>query len=436
MRNTQGYGDPTVLKPAGQFSRRRFWHRKINISIGCFLVLLAVCCGLSGCKPDEPAKEKTQKIAGTPALPLKKLFWGEYPEFDDCLDLKGLNASIDSSLTYLSRVPGDRTYPFGKETVTARHMIRSLKVFQAFIARSPLPEQVNAFIEEKFQVYESVGNPEGQVLFTGYFEPTYEGCLKPDETCPYPLFSLPTDLLKIDLSLFSDEYSGHKALTGRVDGRRVVPYYSREQINLQQGFETKAQPVVWLKNRVDRFFLEVQGSGRVLLPNGKIIRVHYAGSNGNPYRSVGRYLINKGEIPKEEMSMDAIRAFLEKNPDRMDEVLNHNPSFVFFQKEEGGPYGSLGVALTPFRSIATDQRVFPKGALCFVMASLPEKGVYGPRDQWPTASFFAMNQDTGGAIKGPGRADLFCGNGRYAEFTAGNMNNPGRLFFLVLKPKP
>jgi len=134
------------------------------------------------------------------------------------------------------------------------------------------------------------------------------------------------------------------------------------------------------------------------------------------------------------MSMQAIRTWLELHPQRMDEVLHYNESFVFFQKEEGGPYGSLGVEVTAFRSIATDTKLFPKGALCFMQAKLPDKVNINPLKEWEKASFFVLNQDTGGAIKGPARADLFCGNGNYARFTAGHMNEYGKLFFLVLKP--
>ena len=132
--------------------------------------------------------------------------------------------------------------------------------------------------------------------------------------------------------------------------------------------------------------------------------------------------------------MQAIRTWLEFHPQRMDEVLHHNESFVFFQQEVGGPYGSLGVEVTAFRSIATDYKLFPKGALCFMQAQLPDKVNINPLKEWENASFFVLNQDTGGAIKGPARADLFCGNGNYAGFTAGHMNKYGKLFFLVLDP--
>ncbi len=189
---------------------------------------------------------------------------------------------------------------------------------------------------------------------------------------------------------------------------KIIPYYSREQINAIEDFHEKSTPLVWLKSRVDRFFLEIQGSGRVALENGEELRAHYAGSNGNPYSSVGRYLINKNEILKENMSMQAIRTWLEFHPSRVDEVLHYNKSFVFFQLEDDGPYGSLGVKVSPMLSIATDSKLFPKGGLCFMQAQLPDNHRVNPIKEWENASFFVMNQDTGGAISGSARAYLFC----------------------------
>ena len=154
----------------------------------------------------------------------------------------------------------------------------------------------------------------------------------------------------------------------------------------------------------------------------------------NDVEDIDKFVSRINEILKENMSMQAIRTWLELHPQRMDEVLHHNKSFVFFQKEKDGPYGSTGVKVTPLRSIATDRRLFPEGALCFMQAQLPDKININPLKTWEKACFFVMNQDTGGAIKGPARADLFCGNGNYARFTAGHMNTYGTLFFLVLNP--
>ncbi|MBU1341300.1 MAG: MltA domain-containing protein [Proteobacteria bacterium] len=395
------------------------------------MALVAAACFFFGCHPG--SKETPSQLNS-----LKQLTPRHYPLFIDTLDFKGLTASIDHSLSYFKKVPLQRKYQYGKQIYTAAHMIRSLETFKAFLEKEPSTAALNEFIQTFFIVYAAAGNQDGEVLFTGYFEPTYEGSLTRNDDAVYPLYGRPDDLVEIDLSAFSDQFKGQKRLVARVDDstKRVVPYFSRGQINTLEDFHTRSEPVVWLKSRVDRFFLEIQGSGRIDLGNGDLLRVHYAGSNGNAYRSVGRYLIEKNEILKENMSMQAIRTWLEFHPQRMDEVLHHNESFVFFKTEAGGPYGSLGVEVTAFRSIATDSRIFPKGALCFMQSQLPDTIRINPIKEWEKASFFVMNQDTGGAIRGPSRADLFCGNNNYAGFTAGHMNQYGKLFFLVLKPDP
>ncbi|MCP3873955.1 MAG: murein transglycosylase, partial [Desulfobacteraceae bacterium] len=171
-------------------------------------------------------------------------------------------------------------------------------------------------------------------------------------------------------------------------------------INSIDDFAKRAVPLVWLKDRVDRFFLEIQGSGIILLPDKKILRVHYASKNGRAYQSVGRYLIAKDEIAKENMSMQAIKMWLKQNPDKLDQVLNYNTSFVFFKKEMGGPFGCLGVKVSPMRSIATDTSLFPKGALCFIKTKAPSEDNLEFPQGWDDHSGFVFNQDTGGAIKG------------------------------------
>lgn len=393
------------------------------------LLSAALVMALAGCSGKSVRPDKT-------GIPMKKLSPRHYPDFRDTGGLTDLAAAIDQSLLYFNRVPGSRTYTYGRDTFDALHLRRSLETFKAFLETNPDAGQINRFIRDTYWVYKSIGRAKGEVMFTGYFEPTYPGSLTPGEEFPYPVYSKPMDLMQIDLSKFSDKYKGHKRLMARVDpdSRQVLPYYTRGEINDIPDFDLRAEPVVWLKNRVDRFFLEIQGSGRVALETGEIVRVHYAGTNGNAYSSIGKYLIDQGLVPREEMSMQAIRKWLEENPERMDEVLHYNKSFVFFKEGEGGPFGNIGVAVTPLRSIATDTKVFPRGALAFIDTTLPAPGVFTPEEEWPKASLFVMNQDTGGAITGPGRVDLFCGNGEWAAFTAGHMTREGSLYFLVLKP--
>lgn len=390
------------------------------------LVLMMSC--LAGCGDKHPEEDPSR-------TPMERVPAGEFPEFTDSRNFKDLGASILQSLVYFNRVPATRTFDYGKDRYDAAHMIRSLETFQSFLADRPGLSDLNRFIRDRFHVYKSVGNSDGRVLFTGYFEPSYQGSRHQGPKFPYPLYSMPRDLFIINLSKFSDKYKGHKRLMARVDGDtgQVLPYYARREINALPDFSDRATPLVWLASRVDRFFLEIQGSGRVVLEDGEEMRIHYAGTNGNAYRSVGKYLIEKDEVPREKMSMQAIRKWLEENPHRMDEVLHFNDSFVFFKSGQGGPFGNIGVTVTPLRTIATDRKVFPRGGLAFVDTALP--GMVGqPREDWNRASLFVLNQDTGGAIKGPGRVDLFCGNGDWSAYTAGHMTAYGQLYFLVLKP--
>ncbi|MCK4768119.1 MAG: MltA domain-containing protein, partial [Desulfobacula sp.] len=238
--------------------------------IGVFFLVIGVCF-FAGCFPG--VREEITQFSS-----LKKLNYRKHPLFIDNLDFQGLTASIDYSLEYFKKVPLERKYHYGKEIYTAAHMIASLETFKVFWEKEPSTKALNAFIKSNFIVYEAAGNEEGDVLFTGYFEPTYEGSLKKSNAYPYPVYSRPDDLLEIDLSASSDQFKDHKRLMARVNDskNRVVPYYSRKQINFLEDFHTRSVPIVWVKSRIDRFFLEIQGSGKIVLDQGDVLRVHYA----------------------------------------------------------------------------------------------------------------------------------------------------------------
>jgi membrane-bound lytic murein transglycosylase A len=331
-------------------------------------------------------------------------------------------------------VPADRTYQFGKDHFDAGHLMQSLQHFLDFIRTNPSGRELKKFIRSNYIVYQSVGrNQKGEVLFTGYYEPHLSGRLHGDEEFQYPIYALPTDLMKIDLSAFNEKYKG-KSIIGRYTGQTVVPYYDRREIEEEDVLADKAAPLAWVKDPVDVFFLQIQGSGKVFLDTGEVINVHYHGSNGRPYRSIGRLLIEEQKIPEEEMSMQKIRSYLQAHPQEMAPVLNHNPSYVFFKLESEGPLGYLNVLLTPGRSVALDRRLFPPAALVYIQTKKPVINGAGQIDRWTDCSRFVLNQDTGGAIRGPGRADLFWGNGPYAEIAAGHLAHTGKLYFLILKP--
>ena len=247
------------------------------------------------------------------------------------------------------------------------------------------------------------------------------------------VLALPKDLMVIDLSPFGEAYQGQR-IVGRIEGNAVVPYPDRRTIEADRTFSRHATPIAWVDDPIDLFFLQIQGSGRIYLTNGTFIRVHYHGANGHPYRSIGRLLIDQGKIPAEEISMQRLKAYLHAHPEAIDEILNHNPSYVFFKTESAGPIGAIGVVLTPGRSVAVDRRAFPMAAPAFLQTRIPVVDGNGRIDRWMDFSAFALNQDTGGAIRGPGRVDSFWGNGPYAEIAAGHMQHKGDFYLLVLDP--
>jgi membrane-bound lytic murein transglycosylase A len=389
-------------------------------------LMFTVAALMAGCPA--PIKKPPEEMA------LVRTSGFYYPNFTDDMEFEGLEHSILKSMAYLEKVPADRLYQFGQDRFDAAHVMQSLQHFLAFIRTNPSSRDLKKFIRSNYIVYQSVGRDhKGEVLFTGYYEPHLSGRLQPDDEFRFPIYGLPRDLMKIDLSAFDDRYNG-ESIVGRYTGETVVPYHDRREIDEENVLADKAAPLVWVRDPVDVFFLHIQGSGKIFIDNSEVINVHYHGSNGRPYRSIGKLLIEEQKISKEEMSMQKIRAYLHEHPEEMAPVLNHNPSYVFFKLEPEGPLGYLNVLLTPGRSVALDRRIFPPAALVFIQTKKPVADSTGRIDSWVDCSRFVLNQDTGGAIRGPGRADLFWGSGPYAEIAAGHLAHTGKLYFLILKP--
>lgn len=369
-----------------------------------------------------------------PAAVLVKVSASETPFFSDDMDYDGLANGIEQSLQYLRKRPSGTSYLFGEDTYSAAHMITSLERFRDYIQQRPPPSRLNLFLASHYRVYRSVGsNGKGHVLFTGYYEPYLQGRLTRSEEFRYPVYARPKDLTTIDLSLFSPDFEG-KQLIGRVRNRQMVPYDDRHQIDYEGSLTGKAEVLAWVKDPVDLFFLQIQGSGKIFVEKANPINVHYHTTNGRPYRSIGKLLLKEGKIPKARMSMQSIRDYLARNPEEIKRIFSYNPSYVFFKIEKEGPLGYLDVRLTPGRSLALDRRIFPLAALAFIETQKPLINGDDRIDRWTKLSRFVLNQDTGGAIRGPGRADLFWGDGPYAALAAGHMQHEGRVYFLVLKP--
>ena len=398
-------------------------------SISVYLILMVTYGAvMMGCAVPEKRPEKP------PPTALERMEQNEVPDFFDDMCFDGLAYGISKSIAYLKRVPADRAFDFAGDTYSATHMIRSLERFARFIETGPSTGQLRRFIAGNYRTYRSVGSgPDGRVLFTGYYEPVLRGYREKKGAYRFPIYARPEDHIELDLSRFSKRFKG-ESITGRIEGNRFVPYYDREEIDQKGLLAGKARVLAWLADPVDLFFLHIQGSGKVFLEDGERINVHYHATNGRPYRSIGRLLIDKGLISRERMSMQAIRAYLKSHPEQMADIFNYNPSYVFFKPEAEGPLGCLDVKLTPGRSIATDRRLFPPAALSFIQTKKPLVDAENRIHTWTDLHRFVLNQDTGGAIKGPGRVDLFWGTGSYARLAAGHMKHPGAVYFLVLKP--
>lgn len=290
-------------------------------------------------------------------------------------------------------------------------------------------EAVRSFFEAFFTPYQ-VFNPDGSDsgLMTGYYEPLLHGARKRGGPYQTPLHRAPDNLLTIDLTSVYPDLKGMR-LRGRVVGNKVVPYLTRAEL-MQSGI-LAGKELMWVDDPIEAFFLQVQGSGRVHLDDTReTVRIAYADQNGQPYKSIGRYLVDKGELTLEQASAQSIKAWFVAHPSRQQELLNANPSYVFFKEEKladptKGPKGALGVALTPERSIAVDAQFVPLGAPVFVATTQPNSDIALQR--------LMMAQDTGGAIRSPVRADLFWGFGAEAAEKAGKMKQRGMMWVLLPK---
>jgi membrane-bound lytic murein transglycosylase A len=290
---------------------------------------------------------------------------------------------------------------------------------------APAPEATRRFFEQHFTPYLVAGADAGEEgLITGYYEPLLRGSRKPSARYRHPLYGVPDDLVVVDLGNLYPELKNMR-LRGRLEGRRLVPYLDRAQIDAAQG-PLRGKEIAWIDDAVDLFFLHIQGSGRIVLDTGETIRVGYADQNGHPYRSIGRLLVERGELALEQASMQSIKAWARANPDRVNELLNSNASYVFFRELPptlNGPLGSLGVPLTARRSLAVDPRHIPLGAPVYIATTWPNS----PRP----LNRLMIAQDTGGAIRGPVRADFFWGYGEAAGREAGRMKQRLRMWVLL-----
>ncbi|EDX84181.1 MltA N-terminal domain family [Synechococcus sp. PCC 7335] len=377
------------------------------------------------------------------ALPLRKLHGQEKQQAADLIaqditlletDRTALLSAIDHSLAYLQTPKAVNDYrEYAVPEITHDRVRRSLQRFRALVTYSSTIADLQQAIAAEFDFYQSIGqDAAGSVDFTGYFEPTYRASFTPDETYRYPIYKRPPTL-----DQWPQPHPTRAELEG-VDGLRS-----------RQG-PLKGLELAWLPTRLEAFLVQVQGSARLEMTDGSTYSVGYAGRTEYPYTSIGRAIVDDGLIPADELTLPALMAYFEENPEALDCYIPRNDRFVFFKETNGAPAtGSLGYPVTAGRSIATDKTLMPPGALALIALPLPQ--INNRSDDRPNSgqdgtdplesmasdslmtSRLVLDQDTGGAIKGAGRVDLFVGTGTEAGEVAGQINHPGALYYLLLQ---
>jgi membrane-bound lytic murein transglycosylase A len=394
--------------------------RAIATSIGLGLVttFLIITLSVQAQGPSQPLRlvDASDTVAGQvqPLLGLDDQIWGTG---DRSGDRQALLAAIDYSLSYLNTSAAARAYrTYPVSGFTRDRVRRSLQRFRQLVLTSQTPEELQTAVLQEFNFYQSVGRDGlGTVDFTGYFEPTYLASRVQTDEFRFPIYRLPPNL-----------------------GRWAHPHPTRLQLEGEDGLQGTAGPLrglemVWLRDRLEAFLVQVQGSARLQLTDGSTLSIGYAGRTEYPYTSIGRQLVNDGKILEADLSLPAVIQYFQQHPNELNQYLPRNNRFVFFRETNGAPpTGSLGVPVTVERSIATDKSVMPPGALALMMTQIPISTATGQLEP-QLASRYVLDQDTGGAIHGAGRVDIFMGSGQTAGDRAGLINHPGQLYYLLLR---
>ncbi|MEA1964557.1 MAG: MltA domain-containing protein [Candidatus Aerophobetes bacterium] len=351
-------------------------------------------------------------------------------------DLGELRKAFQREEEFLSKkITYERGLSFGEEKISPFLIKESAQLLLETLQEAKTEEELNRLIKKRFLIYEAAGE-KGEILFTAYYTPVYEGSLTREGPYRCPLYLRPKDLKVANLGEFNPSLEGER-IVYRIDNsqREIVPYWSRENIVKNKVLEGQNLEFIYLKDRLDRFYLMIEGSGKINLNNGETFWVRYSASNGRVYTSLGRRLVKEGEIPEDKLSIQSIREYFQHHPHRMDQYLNQNERFIFFtrDKEIKGAVGAGGCELTPKRSIAIDKKIFPLGAVAYIEYPEPEINREDEVVGIKKRGRFVLCQDTGGAIKGPERVDVYFGEGEEALAKAKHLKGKGKLYFLIKK---
>ncbi len=393
--------------------------------VGILVVSILMLGTLTGCPRQKVKPDYSRPLPeGAPAL-RKITNPAELPDMTLAFTYRdtGLLQAIDRSLSWYEK-PSTQV-GFTVQGITHEQTRASVFAFRQILTSSLSPQEFASRIHNEFDTYTSVGwDGSGTVFFTGYYTPILEASRERTGEFQYPLYQRPPDLEK-------------DPVTGQTLGRRIggviKPYPTRAQIDTYPDrLGLAGRELVWLKDKLDRYILQVQGSAKLRMTDGSTMYVGYAADNGAEYVSIAKRMIAEGKLDPDRAGLPAIKAYFEKNPQHLDAIINQNPRYVFFQEYDGGnwPAGALGFKVEDFRSLATDKRIYPRGAVTLVKTVIPAPGGgRRPYDQ------FMLDQDAGGAIRAPGRGDIYMGIGAGAEAIAGQQADEGRLYYFLLKPE-
>ena len=387
--------------------------RNFALTTLCIFTILTAGCALFDPAPDDVKDE-------APVLSFQQSSFAALPNWEN-EDFKTLVPAFQKSCARILKGNPDKKMGALEAAGTYADWQKPCKEFMTLGADNPTA--IRAFFEKNFTPHQmlSDGAPEG--LFTGYYEASLKGSRTQSGPYQTPLYKRPDDLVMVQLGEFRDDLKGRR-IAGRVKDGKLTPYESRNEI-VNGKWPHNDQVLVWVDDPIDAFFVQIQGSGVVQLNNGNIMRIGYAGQNGHVYYAIGRELIKREQLTKENVSLQSIRNWLNANPDQADEIMNTNESYVFFQELEGeGPLGGEGVALTAGRSLAVDRSLLAYGLPIWT-------DIQAPLENTANIRRLMVAQDTGGAIRGPVRGDVFWGYGDRAEELAGPMKSKGQYWVLL-----
>ncbi len=382
---------------------------------------LLISCSLLSVRPTERS-ELDEPDYGRPLAPgevaLEKVTDpAEYPDFGQGFgDRDSMIRAIDGTLDYFRKPSSQPWWPY--LDIDHARSVASLEEFRRVLLEATSPTQLDSIIRERFEVYRSKGwDGSGTVLFTGYCQPIYDAREERTGEYRHPLYALPPELRK-------DEFG---TPLGWDTGGGIGPSPTRGQFDAGL-LEGRGLEMYWLRDKLEAYIVHVQGSAKLRLPNGELRSIGYAGKTEHEYVGLGQSLVGDGKIDRGRLNLFAIKDYFRDHPEQLDEYLNRNASYVFFTETAGGPYGSLNIEVTPYRTLATDKKVFPRGGITFSETVVPDlSGAMQPYTS------FGVDQDTGGAIRSAGRADIFLGTGPEAERIAGGTHAEGRLYYLYLR---